>query len=210
MPRKYCSNCEYPISTCLCDCVEKIDCPIQIDILQHPSEQHAAKNTARLVKLCMPSCKIWVGETADDFAELYHQLQHAEGQCFVFFPNADSIDGAAVLPKLPVGNFSVSNVSESNAPVSNTPVSNTTRWIFIDGTWKKAFKIWQLNPWLQELTSLHFENVQGQYEIRKAPKADQLSTLECVVKSLRLYSEKIDVSPLIACFDALKSHFKPS
>lgn len=188
MPRKYCINCEYPETTCLCDCVAIIDCPLRIDILQHPSEQRAAKNTARLVKLCMPSCNLWVGETMDDFSDLIAQLQQAEEPSFVLFPNENSKEGSKILPQ------SVSGPRP--------------RLIFIDGTWKKAYKIWQLNPWLHGLTSLHFENVVGEYEIRKARKPHQLSTLESVAKSLNLYSSDIDVSPLLSCFHSLKRRFQ--
>lgn len=188
MSRTYCSQCHYPASTCICSAISTIECPIRIDILQHPSEQKAAKNTARLLKLCIPSCQIWVGESSEDFIELQMSISHSVEDCFVLYPNDAS--------------------QEATQSTLRRAAAHNPRLIVIDGTWKKAFKIWKLNPWLHELKSLHLNNVEGNYQIRKAPKPHQLSTLESVAHCLTLYSRDINVRPLLHSFEALKKQFQ--
>ena len=180
--RQYCSRCQYPTSVCICSAVSPFAPSARVIILQHPSETGHAKNTARLIKLCSPSTQIISGEQPEDFAQLRIEIEK--------FPE----DYALVYP------------SESSDPLEAIPETalplKYRHLIFIDGTWRKAFKIWKLNPWLQNLTSLHFEEkITGQYQIRKAPGDNQLSTLEAVACLLEKGYQQ-DASPLFDLFQA--------
>ncbi|AZL84428.1 DTW domain-containing protein [Aliivibrio salmonicida] len=53
------------------------------------------------------------------------------------------------------------------------------RIILLDGTWKKAYKMWQLSTNLHGLPKVHLDTeLSGNYRVRKAPKDNALSTAE--------------------------------
>jgi len=72
--------------------------------------------------------------------------------------------------------------------------------IFIDASWRKALKIWKLNPWLQLCSSWHFTNPpDSQYHIRRTTQESSLSTLESVVYVLE-HTHNINCMPLLTLF----------
>lgn len=56
--------------------------------------------------------------------------------------------------------------------------------IAIDGTWKKANKIYLSHPQLQSLPKLNIEGRENQYRHRKSPSDQHLSTLEAIYHGL--------------------------
>lgn len=156
---------------------------IKVIILQHPSEVEHAKNTVKLLCLSLPQTKVVVGETAEDFAELQEELLLSKRKVYLVYPSENS----------------------QNAASSAVPSDCTI--LLIDGTWRKAFKMLQLNPWLLALPALHieFEGV-SQYRIRKAKRSDSLSTLEATAYTLQAIDGALDISPLFDVFDAMVQH----
>ncbi|MEF1187103.1 DTW domain-containing protein, partial [Vibrio sinaloensis] len=76
--------------------------------------------------------------------------------------------------------------------------------ILLDGTWKKAYKMWQLSSNLQTLPLIRLpENLQGNYRIRKAPSDNSLSTVEAGYHILQLLEPEADFSPLISAFSQM-------
>lgn len=164
MARLLCNTCDYAISTCICNAIEHTNNATRIIILQHPSEEKTVKNTAKLVALSLSNCEIIKGENNQDFAFL--QTLPAD-TTVVLYPNdhAISLDDKCALRDL-------------------KPI---THLIVIDGTWKKAFKILQLTPLLQQFKTVSFNHIPAnQYSIRKASRTDSLSTLEAVAYSLNI------------------------
>jgi DTW domain-containing protein YfiP len=54
--------------------------------------------------------------------------------------------------------------------------------IIIDGTWRKAKRIWHMNPWLAQLPCVSLSNVpKSQYQIRSSSIDGGVSTLEAVM-----------------------------
>ena len=189
--RLYCPACHYPQNTCLCAFITPVQSRIKITILQHPSEVKAAKNTARLVQLCLPDTKIRIGENTDDFKAVQQGIAQdlrAQFRIAVLYPNQNSIDLHAF---------------KSLQPKSN---SQPLHLIFLDGTWRKAYKIWQLNPWLHALTSITINQASSQYHIRKAPKEGCLATLEAIDICLKELDDCTS-SALLDCFLAMQQTF---
>ena len=151
--RSYCKNCGFPQSVCLCADVRPIVNRTRVIILQHPSERKIAKNTARLLQIGLTHCTLVVGETASDFAPLRTSL---------------SANSAVLYP------------SPSSMPLSpdSSPILPPESLIMLDGTWRKAYKLWQLNDWLHALPAYHLDNPPAGIYQRKAKQASQLSTLE--------------------------------
>lgn len=176
MSRLVCNRCQYSQQTCVCDAINIINNNLKIIILQHPSEVKASKNTAHLVKLTLTNCEIHIGEHDDDFTFLNNLPSESTA---VLYPGEDAIllDNKKVDTSLP-----------------STPLLK--QLIVIDGTWKKAFKIMQLTKSLQRFNRVSFDKLpKNRYVIRKAPRADSLSTLEAVAYSLQLL-EQAPVTPL--------------
>ncbi|MCL1118040.1 MULTISPECIES: tRNA-uridine aminocarboxypropyltransferase [Pseudomonadati] len=183
MARSYCIYCTYPISACLCHAVSPIQISTEVIVMQHHSEVHHAKNTVRLMQLVIPEIKVVVGESQTDFSQLKAYLDTQSKPIYVVYPSDNSV-----------------SVSQAN-PANNAII------ILIDGTWRKAYKILQSNPWLLEYTALHLDvEHASNYIIRKAKRPDSLSTLEATALLLSAMDSAVDTTPLFAAFDAMVQH----
>jgi len=188
--RKICSACQYPAVVCVCSVITQIAVDVEIIILQHPSEKNRAKNTARLVSLVIPDAKVVVGESAADFEQIKQRLvdrESAGARAAVLFPSPES----TILSE----NFeSASNIIQT--------------LILIDGTWRKAKKMWQLNPWLWTLAVFRLEaGSKSRYRIRKGSQAGGLSTLEAAALALEIV-EDADTEPLYKAFEAMQDKWQ--
>ncbi|WP_163935391.1 tRNA-uridine aminocarboxypropyltransferase [Paraferrimonas sp. SM1919] len=175
MARAKCDNCNQPQVRCFCPFITPLKHQTKLIIMQHPSELKAAKGTVKLLQMMSQNIEVWVGESQADFSELQQQLQGI--QVGLLYPDeqAVSLDGADK-PQLDA-------------------------LILLDGTWKKTYKILQLNPWLQALPKVSFNAPKGRYHIRKAPRADSLSTLEAACFALEAI-ESFDARPWLSGFEA--------
>lgn len=151
--------------------------------MQHPSEVNHAKNTVRLMRLVMPQLQVFVGETAEDFADLQAYLAQANKPIYLVYPSDTS-----------------QTVAQAKAPVDAII-------ILLDGTWRKVYRLLQSNPWLAKYPALHLEvNHESQYIIRKAKRSDSLSTLEATALVLTALDSRVDTTPLFAAFEAMVQH----
>ncbi|KAA8601491.1 tRNA-uridine aminocarboxypropyltransferase [Pseudoalteromonas agarivorans] len=180
MTRQVCERCLFTPSTCICGAIKRLTNKVSVVILQHPSEEKIAKNTAKLLNLSLTDCKIIKGENNTDFAML----------------NSLPLDSTVLL----YPNEHATYLDDTNPKPA---LSNITHLIVIDGTWKKAYKILQLTPLLTKFKTVSFKQLpQNRYAIRKAPRADSLSTLEAVAHSLLLI-EQLNPAPLYNLLDEL-------
>ena len=174
----------------MCNAIQPVANQTLIHILQHPSETKHAKNTARLLSLCLAQCCIWPGESAEDFAQLQKSLAHyLPKEVALVYPG----ERAQVIPQ------------------AVSPLKKTKCLLLLDGTWRKAYKLFQLNPWLGDYQQFTLDNALiakrlGGYSIRKAPAKHCLSTLECTALCLEAL-EDCDTQPLYNCLTELQTHF---
>lgn len=149
-------------------------------ILQDPSEVGHAKNSVRLLELVIKDTQVVVGQSADDFAELRAQLAQAKQAIYLVYP------------------------SDSSVSANQTQVEQDAILLFLDGTWRKAYKLLQLNPWLQAYPALHLDlDNASNYTIRKASRSDSLSTLEAAAMMLKAIDDKQDIAPLTNALNAM-------
>jgi DTW domain-containing protein YfiP len=192
LSRAYCSACHYPVSTCLCEWVKPIYSPLNIIVLQHPLEKKHAKNTVKLLSLGLSNITVFEGERDTDFADIANRCLADPEKHAVCFPSEQSVsfEGHSI-----GGQVQASNRIEASV-------------IFIDASWRKALKMWHLNPWLHLLPCWHFDSPpDNQYTIRKTSQKNSLSTLEAVVYVLETQCN-LDCSPLINLFRHRQSYFK--
>lgn len=165
-----------------------MDTPVNLLILQHPHESKQAKNTAKLIKLVIRKCHIHVGETPEDFVTVKTDIEKNTQPPWVLYPNEASLG------------------LESAAQHFPNQLPDTL--IFIDATWRKAYKIWQSNPWLHVLPSWHFSDVpEGDYRIRKSKLPHSLSTLEATSHALSLLFNT-NTQPMLDVFDVMQKNME--
>ena len=165
---------------------------LRFDILQHPSETKAAKNTARLLALCHQGTKIWVGETPEDFAPLMHEIDTSHRQTLLLYPGDNAI-----------------TIEEYRQDTTDERTTATyTRILLLDGTWKKAFKIKQLNPWLNTFPSISIENQTSRYVIRQTKHVrDSLSTIEAAEYCIQKLEPEVNTRPLLTSLNKIQSNY---
>jgi DTW domain-containing protein YfiP len=186
--RQVCKKCSYPQSTCLCVWVSPITAPLNIIILQHPKEAKHAKNTVKLLTLGLEHVSVLLGETPQDWAELAEKVSSEPQNYCLVYPHEQSI--------------SIETVSSPAQKSQHFPAKHNV--IFIDASWRKALKIWHLNPWLQQCASWHFSTPpENQYHIRRTTQENSLSTLESVVYVLE-HTHKVNCKPLTTLFSKMQ------
>lgn len=173
--RKFCYQCMK--AHCLCDQVIQIKNQKEVIILQHADERKHPKNTAQLLHLSLKNSHIIRDK---NFNTIVEELIKKKNYALVF-PETNTLSKEQ----------STSNSLEEMHGI-----------ILIDGTWKKAKKIYYENRTLQTLPKICIKNKENQYIIRKSPTESALSTYEAAYFALKeLNEEKIDlIYPLFKTF----------
>ena len=185
MEQRYCPNCLKAMVACFCDQITSFNNQIEIIILQHPSEFSHPLGTAQIAKLSFENLTIFKGEDFSKNELLNTTLLNKD--CYLLFPGPKSVQ-----------------VSKLKVSLENSVL------IVLDGTWKKAKKIFYSTPKLQDLKRITLDqNITSEYILRKEPKLGYLSTLEAIVYSLehleeKSYSKSIEVLKSIQSFQITK------
>lgn len=180
---RYCLQCGKANNACICNWIKPIDSQTQLVILQHPSETKRPMGTAKILHLSLQGCECLVGENFSSNIRLNQLLLDEEYVSIVLYPSQESC-----------------LLSEETLNVIN-PSDKKIRLIIIDGTWKKAYKIWQLSTNLHGLAQIALpKDLVGNYRIRKAPTEQHLSTVEAGFHALSLIDPENDFSPLMHTF----------
>ena len=179
--RSTCAACLRAQSACICAWVRPLALPAGLLILQHPLEVANAKNSARLLHLCVSGSRLAVGEAFE--AATLDALLHADGRTPVL-----------LYPETP---------GASAAAADSLPPPEQLLIVVLDATWRKSRKMLHLNPALQRLPRLALVDMPASgYRIRKAHAADQLSSLEAAAHALgQVSADMAAVAPLFDAFD---------
>lgn len=179
--RLYCQQCRYPESTCICSYINTVDTSLDIVVIQHEKEALHAKNTARLISLCIPTSRTVLTNDVQAMSSLARECSFAHT--------------ALIYP---------SDTSMSIERTARTRLTQFSTLLLIDGSWKQAYGIVKKNPWLETLPAFHFTSAPGSnYDIRHTKLAHALSTLEATAYAISCL-EKTDVSALYEAQRALQ------
>ncbi|NRA60992.1 MAG: DTW domain-containing protein [Psychrobium sp.] len=163
--REQCTRCLRAKTACLCHTITPLNSQLSLIILQHPSEVKHAKGTAKIVELSLSSCKIIVGEDFSDNADFNEILNASDKNTWLLYPANDAISVNELKQQL--------SVQTQQANLADVQV------IVLDGSWKKAYKMYCLNPRLAALPCIGLDvSNESNYRIRKSSRSDSLSTLE--------------------------------
>ncbi len=189
-----CEQCLRPQSACICRWITPTSHAVEVMLLQHPLEEHSAKGSARLLHLSLSRSRMVAGEAFTE-RDLLTLLRDP------FEPSSDKTDEKHTILLYP------QTKEDAPSPPILTPEMlrdpSRLRLIVLDGTWRKSRKILHLNPLLQQLPRLSLHGVPlSRYLIRKAHRADQLSTLEATCLALaQLEGNAERFQPLLNAFD---------
>jgi DTW domain-containing protein YfiP len=185
MQRAICPQCQRPQSTCICRFATPTPHATNVLILQHPLEEHHAKNSARLLHLSLQHSRMVVGEAFDDVA--LQALMPEPRYTVLLYPPTAYAGHAA-----PVALDSTQLLDPSKV-----------RLVVLDATWRKSRKMLHISPGLQRLPRLALADVpEGRYAIRKAHQPGQLSTLEATCAALaQLEGNSAKWQTLLDAFD---------
>ncbi|WBA08005.1 tRNA-uridine aminocarboxypropyltransferase [Salinivibrio kushneri] len=181
---RYCSLCHKAHAICICDAITKIDNPNPVILLQHPDEVSHPKNSACLLSLSLQHSITLVGEDFSQHPQLNALLADPDITYAVLYPEEYAT---------PLGE------------VVTQPAGAKQGIILLDGTWKKAYKMYQLSTNLQALPSISIDaKTPSQYQIRKSRKPGALSTLEAGYMALsQLEGNAKRYQPLLDSFDTM-------
>ena len=191
MSRVICLNCGRPEKVCICHFIEPIDNRVEIAILQHPTEVKQIKGSAIIAQLALMHCKTWVGEQLSELPGLVAWLANNKN-VFLLYPE---IDNQAENGEV----FDVGQIHHENL--------HDVKVLILDGTWRKTFKMMQLNPELQALNRVSLRPTKdSKYRIRKQKDSQSLSTIEAIYELLsQLENSNEKFKPLLNAFEKMQN-----
>lgn len=193
MSRAVCTHCLRPQKVCICDFIQPIDNLIEIGILQHPTEAKLIKGTAIIAISCLKRCKHWVGESLTELPDLVAWLNDCKPVLLLYPETEDSnhlvkIQSIEEIKSLSTASFKI---------------------LILDGTWRKTFKMVQLNPELNRLPRLALSPKKtSNYRIRKQKDEQSLSTVEAIYELLLQLEGNIGVDAGLDKFEPLLTAFE--
>ena len=175
--RQRCSDCFKVLDSCYCHTIKFYENSKHIIILMHDSEKGHALGTAQMAKLTFKSIDLLVGEDFNKNEELKSMI--ASNKCALLKPSTE-------------------------AALYEESYQDFDTLILIDGTWKKANKIYFMNHFLHALPHVTFRpGAPSRYKLRREPKEHYLSTFESIIKSFEI-SEQSDLSHYLAPLDFIQ------
>jgi DTW domain-containing protein YfiP len=182
MSRVICQQCQRPEKSCICSFAINIDNQLPVIVLQHPSEVKQSKGTVSLLQQSLANVEVIVGEFFDECEVLKQRLRQYEGKIALLYPSEQAIELS----------FTSAN-SANNNPIDyiDNQLNEIKCIILLDGTWKKAYRMFMLTPCLHHIIHIVLpQGITSLYEIRKTNKANALSSLEACCHALaRLENE---------------------
>ncbi|QBG34763.1 tRNA-uridine aminocarboxypropyltransferase [Litorilituus sediminis] len=179
MPRVLCQACQRPEKACICDYIVPVNNAIKVVVLQHPSEVTQAKGTVSLLSRSLQNCQVLVGKDFSANSDLLQIL--ANYHCLLLYPS----DNAQTLNDSYIKTLADKKLSQVKAGDNVGQLC----LIILDGTWKKAYRMFMLSSKLHDIDHICLpEKIasQGQYLIRKVAKVNALSSLEACCYALAM------------------------
>lgn len=193
MSRILCSRCHRPEKACICAFTAETTNDIHVVILQHPSEVTQTKGTVALLAKSLQSCQVLVGEVFDD-NPCFLQVM-AQYHAVLLYPG----EQAHIIHRNLLVKFTEREKNHDNSQLNDKV--KPLCLVILDGTWKKAYRMFMLSTKLQQLPQIclpeYLANA-GQYHIRKVAKKNALSSLEASCYALALLeaaSDFDDITP---------------
>lgn len=168
-----CPKCKIHKSHCFCDKLVKHPTKTIVTFLMHHREEHLTSNTVNLGLMTLENVEVFLrGLPEDPFQLEKLEIDTTKTTPLFLFPAEDAID-----------------LTEENLQLLN-PNNLPIRLIVPDGTWSQAKKVYRRDFVTNNTTGLKIPAVKlaaavsGNYQLRKSPREDGLSTFEAVAHAL--------------------------
>jgi len=160
-------------------------------ILQHPSEVKQTKGTVALLSKSLTNCQVIIGEDFSDHEQLEKIM--ANYQALLLYPSEQSNE------------ITVAKYYQQHAKQENTTKKKKKPLclIILDGTWKKAYRMFIMSKNLHQLTPVCLPRIMaenGQYLIRKVARKNALSSLEATCYALAILEDEYKGDSNRQCF----------
>jgi len=176
--RDTCYTCFRPSVVCICALLRPVANRTRITIVQHPRERLHPLNTARIAEGSLTNVRVLRGTLARLAAKL--EAGAIPADALLLYPGPDAID--------------LETLTEAERP---------RQIVILDGTWHHASTLLRDLPLLGRLRCARFTPLApSEYQIRKEPRADYLSTIESIAHVLSL------LEPDTAGIDTLRDSFR--
>jgi DTW domain-containing protein YfiP len=164
--RMICKKCQRPKSACFCPNIIPQGNEILLTILVHPDEQKHSLGTAKMAELTFHKTMLFTGLNFTNQSELTKRIN--DFHTVVLYPHENALD------------------------ITQRKVTRAIEHIIIiDGSWRKAKRILHENSFLQNISKIQLGKTNDSiYQIRKAPRENQLSTIEAIVQTLNVLEKK--------------------
>lgn len=188
MSRVLCQQCQRPEKACICTFTVHIDNDIPVLVLQHPSEVKQSKGTVSLLQQSLSQCQVIVGEDFTDNEILAQYLTRYADSIALLYPSEQALELNA---SLSVVNSKLAIKPDENTENEADKLNKIKCIIILDGTWKKAYRMYMLNPNLHTINHIALpQGIESLYQIRKTKKDGALSSLEACCHALARLENK--------------------
>ncbi len=192
--RSYCSVCQRPENSCLCDSVTRQHNAIPVCILRHEDERNKALNTARILALGIDACQVIDGVYFAQDTLLQWQSEFGVSHPMLLYPSQLNV----------LSEHWISTAEGVVAEVDRSKTTNVDGLVVLDGTWRNTKEMILSNRWLCALDTLSIEtDYLTRYRIRKSQQADGLATIEAVGLVLSRLDSELSFDLLLKPFHQL-------
>ncbi|MFC3912987.1 tRNA-uridine aminocarboxypropyltransferase [Pseudaeromonas sharmana] len=178
--RPRCPQCQQLQNRCFCRHVHRHSLPWPLVVLQDHREAGTAKNTVPLLRHCLPQVLCWTTQDFSQHNQLDELLRDPGRYCILVYPGESAQTPAALAP---------------------APAGREYCFILLDGTWRQSLRLLHSHPLLLTLPRVKLTPMRASgYLIRKAPRADSLSTFEAAATLLAHWDHEA-ANSMLTCFD---------
>ncbi|MBQ4839152.1 DTW domain-containing protein [Pseudoalteromonas luteoviolacea] len=160
-----CETCLLAEPLCICAGVKQAQCASAVCLLMYHNESFKPSNTGRLIADIVPDNHAFRWDRTEPDSALIALLENPQYQPIIVFPK-DNVEPQRVIKKV-------------HREATKKPL-----YIFLDGTWREAKKMFRKSPYLDKFPVLSISpQSMSNYKLRVAPHEHQLGTAEvaCIV-----------------------------
>lgn len=167
---KRCSDCLLAESECICHSVSPVATEIGVCMLMYHAEYYKPSNTGQLITELVPNNFAFRWERTTVDPNLTALLEDERWFPIIVFPH-DNVEQELCIDSVP----------DEIERQGKQPL-----FIFLDGTWRQAKKMYIKSPYLAKLPVLEISDVsKGAYQLRESYHDHHLSTAEVAVEVFR-------------------------
>ncbi|MDA0147590.1 tRNA-uridine aminocarboxypropyltransferase [Vibrio sp. LaRot3] len=169
-----CQYCQVAQKHCICGYQPDVDSDVAVMLLVSENEVFKPSNTGRLIVDTIKESYVYQWNRTEPDSDMLALIQNPQYQPIVVFPDEYVEDKQRLMAK-------------QSLPLTN---GKKPLFIFLDGSWREARRIFRKSPYLQDLPVLSIQPEQlSQYQMRKSDNEQHLSTAEVAVLILEAAGE---------------------